>query len=492
MLKREFRFLATEVRAKAGSDKPVITGYAAMFNSLSGDLGGFVEVIRPGAFTRTLAEGADIRCFFNHKDDNILGRTKSGTLRVWQDDVGLKFECDVPDTSVGRDVYASIVRGDVDQCSFGFCTPYDGSGDNWIPTNDSPGILRELLDVDLFDVSPVTFPAYGSTSVTARSLFPDGMEMIETRKAGVVAKTEKELRDAMGTSNSGALIPQGFAVPYAKAKKSVRGEDPFQSEDEANGIINWSMEDEDRDAGTKKINVAKASQGFAYVNGDGSQRSDYMLPHHTIVDGELAHSQAGTKQAISDFNSGAVQVPEQYRADVFAHLQSEQSMFDEYEDDDDVIFGEPDTDDASLVVPLNTEDQNSNAPKSEVRKTKKVAGMDLPSSAFAYVGDEKNTGTWKLPIHFPGDDAKTINHIKNAIARFPDTKGIPASESSAVWHKIVGAAKAHGIKVNEKKSSEPVVETVVAAVVPEVPAVVMVSDEERERLQMRARAALEQ
>src|SRR5580704_19345656 len=85
--KREFRSQAAEIRAKADGSK-VITGYAAMFNSLSSDLGGFVEVIRAGAFSKCLASNPDVRCLFNHSDV-VLGRTTAGTLRLTEDEVGL-------------------------------------------------------------------------------------------------------------------------------------------------------------------------------------------------------------------------------------------------------------------------------------------------------------------------------------------------------------------------------------------------------------------
>jgi HK97 family phage prohead protease len=169
-MKREVRFLSkAEVRAKADGSK-VITGYAAMFDSLSEDLGGFREVIKPGAFTKSLANGADVRALFNHDDNMVLGRTSAGTLRLTEDNIGLRFECDLPDTSYANDLHTSIKRGDINQCSFGFYC----RADNWIPTAQAPGTLREVLEADVFDVSPVTFPAYQSTSLSARSLFPDG------------------------------------------------------------------------------------------------------------------------------------------------------------------------------------------------------------------------------------------------------------------------------------------------------------------------------
>jgi HK97 family phage prohead protease len=160
-------FSGAQVRA-AGSAKPGIDGYAAVFNETT-DLGYFSEVIKPGAFSRALKENQDVRCLVNHDENVILGRTKSGTLRLEENGKGLRFSCDTPDTQAARDLLASIARGDVDQCSFGFIVRKD----TW---TEQDGIqMRSVEDVDLFDVSPVTFPAYGGTSCTARSLWPDGM-----------------------------------------------------------------------------------------------------------------------------------------------------------------------------------------------------------------------------------------------------------------------------------------------------------------------------
>src|SRR5712664_4203736 len=187
---KEVRFLAkAEVRAKADGTK-VITGYASMFDSQSQDLGGFVEVIKPGAFTKSLANGADVRCLFNHNEDAILGRTTAGTLRLTEDNIGLRFECDLPDTTYANDLHTSIQRSDINQCSFGFCC----SQDKWIQISEAPGVMREVLEAEVFDVSPVTYPAYLSTSLSARSLFPDGKEEIEKRMASLTLAQETETR----------------------------------------------------------------------------------------------------------------------------------------------------------------------------------------------------------------------------------------------------------------------------------------------------------
>jgi hypothetical protein len=185
----------------------------------------------------------------------------------------LFFSVDLPDTQAARDLMESINRGDIDGCSFGFTAVRQKWADEK-DENDNPICVRELHDVDLFDVSAVTYPAYPQTSVDARSLWPDGM-------------------------------------------------------------------------------------------------------------------------------------PEEVRA----HAPAEQRD----------------------------------------KKTKRVDGEDLTSDAFAWVGDANDTSTWKLPIKFSSDE-KTKSHIRNALARFDQTKGIPDDKKAGVWKKIVAAAKKHDIKVSEKDS----------------------------------------
>lgn len=173
----EVRFLkATELRAGGGTDgvAPFISGYAAVFNKYSSDLGGFKEKIKPGAFSRALRERQDVRCLFNHDANCVLGRLLAGTLTVSEDPKGLLYRCELPDTTTARDLHVSISRGDISQCSFSFSVR-DG-GDIWSTEYCDPDdsdedcfASRTLTDVNLFDVSPVTFPAYQNTSVSARS-----------------------------------------------------------------------------------------------------------------------------------------------------------------------------------------------------------------------------------------------------------------------------------------------------------------------------------
>lgn len=154
---RAFRMDAVEVRVGDPVGKPLISGHAAVFNQLSQDLGGFREMIQPGAFSNTLKDG-DARALWNHNADHVLGRASTGTLRLWEDENGLAFEIDPPNTQTGRDLVELIQRGDVDAMSFGFNTV----SDRW--SNGPEGTLRTLVEVRLYDVSPVTFPAYPQTS----------------------------------------------------------------------------------------------------------------------------------------------------------------------------------------------------------------------------------------------------------------------------------------------------------------------------------------
>ena len=93
-------------------------------------------------------------------------------------------------------------------------------------------------------------------------------------------------------------------------------------------------------------------------------------------------------------------------------------------------------------------------------KTKKIGGVDLPASSFAFVGDENDCRTWVFPVYFPGDVQKTINHVKNALYWFSTTK-IPDTERANVWRTIAGAAKSHGIHVGQQP--EPVAKKVETA-----------------------------
>jgi len=147
------------------SDGKRLIGYAAVFGLPSEDLGGFTEIINPSAFDRTLSTNPDIMALWDHDKRSVLGRTKSGTLNLKTDSRGLRFEIDAPNTTVGRDVLEMVGRGDVTGASFGFVAKHE----NWEEHSDG-STTRELLDVDLFEVTITANPAYPDTEVAKRAL----------------------------------------------------------------------------------------------------------------------------------------------------------------------------------------------------------------------------------------------------------------------------------------------------------------------------------
>jgi HK97 family phage prohead protease len=165
-----------ELRSAAGGTEPnTVRGYAAVFNKLSNDLGGpsygFHELIQPGAFDYVLKD--DVRALFNHDPNFILARSRdgAGTLKIGTDDTGLWYEFEPAQTNAGRDLLVSIKRGDVDQSSFAFTVGMDGEKWTEETKDGKPFALRTITKVArLYDVSPVTYPAYPDASVAVRSL----------------------------------------------------------------------------------------------------------------------------------------------------------------------------------------------------------------------------------------------------------------------------------------------------------------------------------
>ena len=177
----ERRIVTTSLSLRtAGKGTGTLSGYAATFNNLSNDLGGFKERIAPGAFSSALKKNADVRCLVNHDPSLILGRTKAGTLTLREDSVGLSFDCELPDTSTGRDIRTLIQRGDISQCSFSFqCGEGDDEYQNDMDENGKFMPIRTIRNLNLFDVSAVTYPAYEQTSVSARAANYDTRRAVE-------------------------------------------------------------------------------------------------------------------------------------------------------------------------------------------------------------------------------------------------------------------------------------------------------------------------
>lgn len=160
-------FELDDVEVREENGKKTISGYAAVFERLSVPIYDFREKIRRGAFTASLKKN-NIRALWNHDSGTVLGATKSGTLRLSEDDKGLRFELNPPDTQAGRDAVELIKRGDVEGMSFGFRVIKQ----EW-DESDKKNIVRTLVDVDLREVSITAFPAYPDTKVKVRSIGDD-------------------------------------------------------------------------------------------------------------------------------------------------------------------------------------------------------------------------------------------------------------------------------------------------------------------------------
>lgn len=186
-----------------GKRTPTITGYAAKFNTLSevmpmkdsdGKTIYFREQLMPGCFAAAIPV-SDVRSLFNHDVNLIMGRTLSGTLRIKEDEIGLAFENDPPDTSYSRDLQISMQRRDITNCSFGFNVA--DKGDSWARDVDYPGqFIRSIHKIArIYDASPVTYPAYVDTSCALRSMHSqfDVEEAAEAKAAADKAEEQRKM-----------------------------------------------------------------------------------------------------------------------------------------------------------------------------------------------------------------------------------------------------------------------------------------------------------
>lgn len=199
MIRRFIDSSAARVGVHTRADgTPIITGYGAVFwNGTAGTeyvlwddrWGRAVERILPGAFDGALSRPDDVRGLFNHDPNLVLGRTVAQTMTLSRDAVGLKYDIVPGEASTAKDVMAYIQRGDVSGSSFSFNIP--NGGERWTGTKDAEGRrieVREILAVELWDVGPVTFPAYAGTSTGVRGMAPE--EIAELRKAREAVELE--------------------------------------------------------------------------------------------------------------------------------------------------------------------------------------------------------------------------------------------------------------------------------------------------------------
>lgn len=228
--KRESRIAAfdLEVRADGENGAERIHGHAAVFNTLSEDLGGFREKIAPGAFSKTIQE-ADVRALFNHDPNFVLGRNKAGTLDLSEDETGLKTVIDLPDTTFARDLKESVKRGDINQMSFGFRVVGE-NGELWEQDAETNMQIRTLLEVELFDVSLVTYPAYPDTDAGVRNHSSLGVDFSRVAEIASRAEAGKDLstsdRAILGAASQALrTILEDAPVPADHAEEEEEDED---------------------------------------------------------------------------------------------------------------------------------------------------------------------------------------------------------------------------------------------------------------------------
>ena len=199
VVKNEYRsFEVEEIRLQLRDDEvPTIVGHAAVFNQLSEELWGFREKISPGAFRNAINENQDVRALINHDSNFVLGRTKNGTLSLSEDTKGLRVSIDPPTTTFAADLLVSIERKDINQMSFGFQVLKE------VWETDGDENIRTIEDVNLFDVSVVTFPAYPQTDVDVRSWDEVGMDyrklsrvMVRVSKGLPLTDEDKEILES--------------------------------------------------------------------------------------------------------------------------------------------------------------------------------------------------------------------------------------------------------------------------------------------------------
>lgn len=191
--KKELRMLPMkELRIAENDSISIIEGHAAVFDSWSETLGGifpFKEIVRKRSFVESIAKD-DIRALFNHDPNYVLGRNRAGTLELAEDDIGLRVRITPPDTTWAKDLQSSIRRGDITQMSIGFIVEED----KWSTENGMD--VREICKVKLFDVSPVTFPAYTATDVGIRAMEEyNGYKAEQRSKAEADERTAKKAKE---------------------------------------------------------------------------------------------------------------------------------------------------------------------------------------------------------------------------------------------------------------------------------------------------------
>lgn len=269
----ERRMTSGVIEARQADAGMTIIGHASMWDTPY-DLYGFTERVARGAFKKSLKE-SDIAALWNHDPNIVLGRRRSGTLRLEEDDRGLRYEVDLPDTAAARDLYKLIDRGDVYQSSFSF----EVVKDEWEEREDALP-LRTLKEVRLYDVSPVTFPASGTTDVDVQR---------------AMRSMALALRGALPVHHTATATGE-WDGPGAKANLKNDGEAGYYR------------------------------QAFAWVDADGDPdvKASYKFIHHNVgADGSVgAANLTAVSAAIAVLNGGrgGTTIPADDKPGVYRHL----------------------------------------------------------------------------------------------------------------------------------------------------------------------------
>jgi HK97 family phage prohead protease len=235
--KKETKAMAKELRNRSfpleevrinGGKRPRIEGFAAVYDSFSEDLfGGYRERIKPGAFTKTLKDGPEVKGLFNHNPDAILGSRKAGTLVLEERPKGLWMQIEPPETSTGKDVVELMKRGDLDECSFAFIPVKD----RW--SKDEAGDqIRDLLEVRLLDVSIVAYGAYKEPQAYLQrailendfALDLDNLIPAMMRARTGKANGEDEARIHVARTTLDMLLKGNRKGDFSRINKLIRGE----------------------------------------------------------------------------------------------------------------------------------------------------------------------------------------------------------------------------------------------------------------------------
>lgn len=249
-----------EVRAEDENKTRKLVGYASVFDKLSQVIWGFREKVAPGAFAETV--GDDVRALWNHDTAFVLGRTTAGTLSLVEDKMGLWVEITPPTTPLVESFLASVERGDVSQMSIGFRVLED----EW--DEDEEGqLIRTVKKIKLYEVSPVTFPAYPDTEIAVRELYGD--EPLNARAQGTQGRKEPQLQELpdieaqrrRGTQRTAEEAPDTEALGQERETEEQQDESNERALDEIEREAVLRAQTEERNRMEMKVKIAEVGNG---------------------------------------------------------------------------------------------------------------------------------------------------------------------------------------------------------------------------------------